>query len=151
MTTMMYAPTSSAMVRRWKPGEMARSRIAHMQLAMLALVALIIAQVRRVVSETLDELRYSPVARQRLVTLAVVALMVMIIAAPHIAHGQSFNIDFCSEDLDVFFEWFNTMFGILLPIALIGAGIVAGGMFVWVVAGMLQRAFTSMLGGLRSR
>lgn len=73
-------------------------------------------------------------------------MLVFVLVVPAIASAQSIDIDFGPEDMDTFFSWFNTMFGVLLPIALIGAGIVAGGAFVWVVAGMLQRAFTSILG-----
>lgn len=74
------------------------------------------------------------------------AILGMWFAWGHSASAQSFEIDFDESDLDGFFQWFNLMFNILLPIGLIGAGIVAGGAFVWVVVGMLQRAFTSLLG-----
>lgn len=78
--------------------------------------------------------------------LLVFFVLACVLLMPVIASAQSIDIDFGPEDMDTFFSWFNTMFGVLLPIALIGAGIVAGGAFVWVVAGMLQRAFTSILG-----
>lgn len=96
------------------------------------------------VGAQLPDLRnMSPVYRQRLAMFAIIA---MTFAVAQASQAQSIDIDFGPEDMDTFFSWFNTMFGVLLPIALIGAGIVAGGAFVWVVAGMLQRAFTSILG-----
>ncbi len=62
------------------------------------------------------------------------------------AHAQSIGIEFGQEDLDIFFDWFNTIFNALLPIALLGAGLTAGGIFVWVIGGMLVKAFRSMTG-----
>ncbi|MCK6577280.1 MAG: hypothetical protein L6Q98_04155 [Anaerolineae bacterium] len=80
--------------------------------------------------------------------LALVALVIAAqIAVPLVSHAQA-TIDFDASDLDVFFDWFNTMFNAILPIGLLGAGIAAGVAFVWVVARMLTKAFTSMLGGM---
>lgn len=62
------------------------------------------------------------------------------------AQAQSIGIEFGQEDLDIFFDWFNTIFNALLPIALLGAGLTAGGIFVWVIGGMLVKAFRSMTG-----
>lgn len=62
------------------------------------------------------------------------------------AHAQSIAIS--PEDLDVFFDWFNTMFSVILPIALIGAGLVAGALFAFAVGTMLKKAFQSLAGGV---
>lgn len=53
-------------------------------------------------------------------------------------------IDLQPEDLDVFFSWFNTMFRVVLPIALICAGLVAGAAFAFAVGNMLKKAFRSL-------
>lgn len=85
------------------------------------------------------------------IALALVALVIAAqIVVPTLAHAQTATIDFDASDLDVFFDWFNTMFNAILPIGLLGAGIAAGVAFVWVVARMLTKAFTSMLGGMGS-
>lgn len=85
-------------------------------------------------------------------TVAVVALVALIFVVPMVANAQSIGIEFTEDDLAVFFTWFNTIFNALLPIALLGAGLTAGGLFVWVIANMLIRAFQGMLsGGARSR
>lgn len=86
---------------------------------------------------------------KRVQTIAVVALVAMMIAAPQtrIAAQSGINIDFSADDLDVFFDYFNMMFNALLGIALLGAGITAGGAFVWVIGQMLTNAFTRMLRG----
>lgn len=62
------------------------------------------------------------------------------------ARAQSISIS--PEDLDVFFDWFNTMFSVILPIALIGAGLVAGALFAFAVGTMLKKAFQSLSGGI---
>ncbi len=59
----------------------------------------------------------------------------------------SVGIEFSSEDLGGFFDWFNTIFEALLPIGLLAAGLTAGGLFVWVISRMLINAFKSMTGG----
>lgn len=61
-------------------------------------------------------------------------------------YAQSIELD--PEDLDVFFDWFNTMFSVILPIALIGAGLVAGALFAFAVGTMLKKAFQSLAGGV---
>lgn len=93
-----------------------------------------------------DALAGYPVRRVALV----VAVLCLALIKVSLSHAQSFSIDFDESDLDIFFDWFNMMFNIVLPIALIGAGIVAGGGFVWVVSSMLARAFTNMLSNMRS-
>jgi len=61
--------------------------------------------------------------------------------------AQSVSISLSPSDLDNFFTWFNTMFQAILPIALIGAGLVAGAAFAFVVGNMLKKAFQSLTGG----
>lgn len=80
--------------------------------------------------------------------LVAFVIMGLLIAAGTPTHATA-SINFDASSLDIFFTWFNTIFNVLLPIALIGAGIAAGAGFVWVVAGMLINAFSSMLGRRR--
>jgi hypothetical protein len=83
--------------------------------------------------------------------IAPVIAAMMLAAVQAMTYAQSVTIDFSAADLDTFFEWFNMIFTALLPIALLGAGLTAGGLFVWVIAGMLIRAFQAMLGRGMSR
>lgn len=78
--------------------------------------------------------------------LIITALFVA--AIPAMAQEPSASVDISLEpsDLDGFFTWFNTMFTAILPIALIGAGLVAGAAFAFVVGNMLKKAFQSMTG-----
>lgn len=81
-------------------------------------------------------------------TVATIALVALMIAVPQMrSFAQSIEIDFDAEDLDIFFTYFNMMFNALIGIALLGAGITAGGAFVWVLGQMLTNAFTRMLRG----
>lgn len=82
--------------------------------------------------------------RRRLM-IAWVSLSVLVVSAFPSA-AQSVTIDITPEDLGVFFDWFNTMFSVILPIALIGAGLVAGAAFAFVVGNMLKKAFQSLAG-----
>lgn len=84
------------------------------------------------------------IRRRLMVTWAVLSVLV-VSAAPSFA--QSVTIDITPEDLGVFFDWFNTMFSVILPIALIGAGLVAGAAFAFVVGNMLKKAFQSLASG----
>lgn len=90
----------------------------------------------------------SPAGRVMIAALVVAAFVA---ATPIATFAQtaepSVQIDFGADDLGIFFDWFNTIFAALLPIALLGAGLTAGGLFVWVIARMLIRAFSNMLGG----
>lgn len=80
--------------------------------------------------------------RVKLLVLWASLSMVFVVSLP--ARAQSIAIT--PDDLDVFFEWFNTMFSVILPIALIGAGLVAGATFAFVVGTMLKKAFQSLAG-----
>lgn len=80
-------------------------------------------------------------------TVTALAICALLVAVPMVAQAQSIGIEFTEEDLAIFFTWFNTIFNALLPIALLGAGLTAGGLFVWVIANMLIRAFQGMLQG----
>lgn len=83
--------------------------------------------------------------RKRLIlALAVVSILLMSVGG---SFAQSVSIALQPEDLDNFFTWFNTMFSVILPIALIGAGLVAGAAFAFVVGNMLKKAFQSLAGG----
>lgn len=73
-------------------------------------------------------------------------LICMVLASAMPSYAQ-LSIDISGEDLEPFFEWFNTMFGVILPIALIGAGLTAGAVFAFVVGNMLKKAFQSFSGG----
>lgn len=68
-------------------------------------------------------------------------------AVPAFAQDPSVSISLDAADLDGFFSWFNTMFGAILPIALIGAGLVAGAAFAFAVGNMLKKAFQSLSSG----
>lgn len=82
--------------------------------------------------------------RNRLVVLWLTLSAVFVSLAP----TQAQSISISPEDLDVFFDWFNTMFSVILPIALIGAGLVAGALFAFAVGTMLKKAFQSLAGGV---
>lgn len=82
--------------------------------------------------------------RRRLIITWLAAVVLVVSVAPSFA--QSVSVDITPEDLDVFFSWFNTMFSVILPIALIGAGLVAGAAFAFVVGNMLKKAFQSLAG-----
>lgn len=83
--------------------------------------------------------------RRRLVITWLAAVVLVVSVFPSAA--QSVTIDITPDDLGVFFDWFNTMFSVILPIALIGAGLVAGAAFAFVVGNMLKKAFQSLAGG----
>ena len=83
--------------------------------------------------------------RKRLFMAWSLISMLVVLAIP--ASAQSVSITITPADLDVFFTWFNTMFSTILPIALIGAGLVAGAAFAFVVGNMLKKAFQSLAGG----
>lgn len=78
-----------------------------------------------------------------------VAAIFVFSALPAFAQEQdpSVSISLDAADLDGFFSWFNTMFGAILPIALIGAGLVAGAAFAFAVGNMLKKAFQSLSSG----
>jgi hypothetical protein len=78
----------------------------------------------------------------RLLSIWIVLSAMFIAVMP--SGAQSTSISITPEDLDVFFVWFNTMFSVVLPIALIGAGLVAGATFAFIVGVMLKKAFQSL-------
>lgn len=77
-----------------------------------------------------------------MMSLLVMALIVLVVPS----YAQSVSISLSPSDLDIFFTWFNTMFTAILPIALLGAGLVAGAAFAFVVGSMLKKAFQAMTG-----
>ncbi len=83
--------------------------------------------------------------RGRLLTYLITSGLVSLPALGAHAQGE-IGIEFGAEDLNVFFDWFNTIFEALLPIGLLAAGLTAGGLFVWVISKMLVNAFRSMTG-----
>lgn len=82
--------------------------------------------------------------RKQLILTWVVMSMLIVFSIP--AHAQSVTISLAPSDLDIFFTWFNVMFTAILPIALLGAGLVAGAAFAFVVGNMLKKAFQQMTG-----
>jgi len=88
--------------------------------------------------------KFSQYRKQVMMTVLLV-LALVVLALP--AYAQSVSISLAPSDLDIFFTWFNTMFTAILPIALLGAGLVAGAAFAFVVGNMLKKAFQSMTGG----
>lgn len=80
--------------------------------------------------------------RNQLIMVWLLISVLAVFAMP--ASAQSVSIALAPEDLDIFFTWFNTMFTAILPIALLGAGLVAGAAFAFVVGNMLKKAFQAM-------
>lgn len=98
----------------------------------------LVKEVQREASSQIYAVRYKLAA----IWATLSALFVTLIPT----RAQSISIS--PEDLDVFFDWFNTMFSVILPIALIGAGLVAGALFAFAVGTMLKKAFQSLAGGV---
>lgn len=101
--------------------------------------------VKQAVKEFLAEVK-AEFIRLRYQMLAMWTMVVTLMLSAGMSFAQV-SIDISPEDLNVFFDWFNTMFGVILPIALIGAGLVAGAVFAFTVGNMLKKAFQSLGGG----
>lgn len=52
-----------------------------------------------------------------------------------------FDAGLSDGNLETFFQWFNNIFQPLLPIALLGAGIVAGATFLYIIVSVIARVF----------
>lgn len=88
-------------------------------------------------------------AHWRKVVMLYVALAALIITSNR-PEASGVMVSFDQSDLDGFFSWFNMMFDAILPIALVGAGLMAGTSFAFLVAYMLRQAFRSLTGSRMS-
>lgn len=52
-----------------------------------------------------------------------------------------------AEDLENFFDWFRIIFGLVLPIALLGAGLTAGAIFAFALGRILKKYIESLKDG----
>jgi len=74
----------------------------------------------------------------------VAVALILLASAPALAQEPDLS-EVQTSGMETFFRWFRAAFDPLLPIVLVGVGLLAGGLFVWIVA----RAFIGAIQRLR--